>query len=82
MSKSGGTKLSQWAKIKIVCKVVRGKLQKAHTMGYLTVPGSQVSAHHGIPHSPRIPGKLTPWDTSQSQDPWQARTMGYLKVPG
>lgn len=42
MSKGGGVKLSQWAKIKIVCKVVKGKLQKAHTMGFLTVPGSQV----------------------------------------
>lgn len=40
--KESGQKLSQWAKIKIVCKVVRGKLQKAHTMGYLTVPGMQV----------------------------------------
>ncbi|MPC57011.1 hypothetical protein E2C01_050979 [Portunus trituberculatus] len=42
MGKNGGGKLSQWAKIKIVCKVVRGKLQKAHTMGYLTVPGQEV----------------------------------------
>ncbi|KAK8741372.1 hypothetical protein OTU49_017410, partial [Cherax quadricarinatus] len=41
MGKNGGGKLSQWAKIKIVCKVVRGKLQKAHTMGYLTVPGQE-----------------------------------------
>ncbi|XP_076065727.1 uncharacterized protein LOC143039494 isoform X6 [Oratosquilla oratoria] len=41
MGKNGSGKLSQWAKIKIVCKVVRGKLQKAHTMGYLTVPGQQ-----------------------------------------
>ncbi|XP_042881542.1 uncharacterized protein LOC122259082 isoform X2 [Penaeus japonicus] len=42
MVKNGSGKLSQWAKIKIVCKVVRGKLQKAHTMGYLTVPGQEV----------------------------------------
>lgn len=43
MVKNGSGKLSQWAKIKIVCKVVRGKLQKAHTMGYLTVPGQEVN---------------------------------------
>ena len=42
-NKNGTGKLSQWAKIKIVCKVVRGTLRKAHTMGYLTVPGQEVS---------------------------------------
>lgn len=47
MVKNGSGKLSQWAKIKIVCKVVRGKLQKAHTMGYLTVPGQEVNKQSG-----------------------------------
>lgn len=47
-AKNGG-KLSQWAKIKIVCKVVRGKLQKAHTMGYLTVPGQQQEVRSQVP---------------------------------